>query len=102
MKKVTQVNVGRIWTPFSNGQYHICFTPERNYRQFRIQLNIGSDEGSGDIATIQSACMNGKELKTFYGNIVIGDVKKGEPVDVILELENHERSGLEVLTYAEQ
>ena len=54
------------------------------------------------MASIMSASTNGKSLKNYFGNVVVGDVKKGEAVDITLELENQERSGLEVLAYAQQ
>lgn len=100
--KVVAVDVGRIWTPFSNGSYHVYFTPEKNYTQLQLKIIISGDEQNGDVASIRSASSNGKSLKNYFGNIVVGDVRKGEAVDITLELENQERSGLEVLAYAQQ
>ena len=100
--KVEQVDIGRVWTPFSDGKYHIWFTPGKNYSQLLLRINVGGDEQGADIASIESATYNGKPLRTYYGNIEIGKVKKDEPVSVSVELENGERGGLEVQAYAKQ
>lgn len=102
MGKIKPVDIGRVWTPYGEGKYHICFTPSMNYSQLQLRIGIGGDEQGADTAPIRSAILNGKKLKTYYGNIEIGAVKKEEPVDVIVELENGERGGLEVQAYVKQ
>ena len=99
---VEQVDIGRVWTPFSDGKYHIWFTPEKDYSQLQLRISVGGDEQGSDTAFIQNAIFAGKQLKTYYGNIDLGDVKKGLPVDVTVVLENGERGGLEVQAYAKQ
>ena len=100
---VAPVDIGKYWTPFSNGQYHLFFTPPKDYRQLQIRLVACGDETSrDDVASILKASCKGKDLKNYYGNIVVGDVKENEPVDIVFELENQERIGLEVLAYAQQ
>ena len=100
--KIVPVEVGQIWTPFSNGQYHVHFTPKKNIHDLQLQIVICGDEQGSDIASVQKASLNGKELRCFYGNVIVGDVKKDEPVEVTIELENQERNSLEVLAYAQQ
>ena len=101
--RVAQVDIGRVWTPFNEGMYHICFTPEKNYHQLQLSLVINGDErNNDDVAFINRASINGKALLVYFGKVVVGDVKKDEPVDIVLELDNKERSGLEVLAYAQQ
>lgn len=100
--RVVPVDVGRVWTPYSDGIYHIYFTPEKTYKQLQLRITVGGDEQSSDVASITRASFNDRNLKSYYGNIVVGDVKKGDNIDIALELENKERSGLEVTAYAKQ
>lgn len=100
--KIIPVDIGKVWTPYSNGCYHIFFIAEKNYTKLQLKLNISGDEQGEDVASIVAASANGKSLKNYFGTIVVGDVKKDEKVDIILELENKERSSLEVLAYAQQ
>ena len=100
--KVLPVDIGRVWTPYNAGKYHVYFKPDKNYKQLRLRLTVSGDEQNNDVATIQSAYINEKEVKTYFGNIDVGDVRKGEPVDITLVLEDSERSGLEVQAYAQR
>ena len=100
--KVNPVQIGKVWTPFSDGCYHICFTPAQDYTGLQLRILINGDEQTEDIAEISKASRDGNELKTYFGNIIIGDVQKDNPVDVVIELDNHERSGLEVQAYVRQ
>lgn len=95
-----RVNVGQIWAPFRNGEYHICFNAPKDYRDLMLKIFVGGDEQASDVAFVQNALLDGKPLNTYYGTIEVGDIEKEKMIEIIVSLENNERRGLEVQAYA--
>ncbi len=101
---VSEVEIKGVVTPFDDktGQYVVSFSSDKNLKNLSLQINVNSDDQNNGAAEISKAFINGREARSYGGKVLVGDIRKGERVTILLQLDQNRRCGLEVKAYAEQ
>lgn len=103
-KPSEQVGIGYVQCPYNEitGKYRISFMANEDFQNLSLLLRINNDGNSSYDAAVSNANINGKELNILDDRIYIGNVNKGQRVQLETEIINADRLSLEVIAYAEQ